>query len=324
MIRAARVVLPAGARREDWLAARRDGIGGSEVGAIFGLSPFATPGDVWDNKVNGATTDESQAMAVGSALEAGVLTLGVSHLRDEYGGDWYPDGDLPALLAHPDHDVIRYSPDGIAHGRTESVLLEAKVTSRLPDEPHHHWVAQVQWGLAVTGLPWGQLTAVAGSRIRHWRIDADESWHVDAIERVLAWWADHVVTGDPPPPVSKADAARWLELREDAPVHRPYTRELADAYAALRHAKGQVAAAQAHYDEVLVRELAASGGATQFDVDGQRVMIRRAIKGRATLDRERLQRDHPRAYRWYYENYLKTPTKYTITATWPQAKKETP
>jgi predicted phage-related endonuclease len=50
----AKVVLPAEASREEWLAARRLGIGGSDIGALLGASPWSTPLDVWADKTGQA------------------------------------------------------------------------------------------------------------------------------------------------------------------------------------------------------------------------------------------------------------------------------
>ncbi len=44
--------------RDEWLAARRTGLGGSDVGAILGLSPFRTPVDAWLEKTGRAPDDD--------------------------------------------------------------------------------------------------------------------------------------------------------------------------------------------------------------------------------------------------------------------------
>ena len=45
------VVDTADLSREDWLAYRRLGIGGSDVAAIMGISPFATIRDLYNDKI---------------------------------------------------------------------------------------------------------------------------------------------------------------------------------------------------------------------------------------------------------------------------------
>lgn len=44
----------AGITREEWLKMRKSGIGGSDAGAIFGLNPYSSPINVYQDK----TTDE--------------------------------------------------------------------------------------------------------------------------------------------------------------------------------------------------------------------------------------------------------------------------
>lgn len=308
----ARVILPAGASREEWLQERRNGIGGSDIGALLNCSPWATPADVYAAKVEGDTADETPAMAVGNALEAGVLALGLAWLQDTHGGSWWAD-DVPALLAHPDHDVVRYSPDGIAHGPSGSVLQEAKVTSRLPDEPHQHWVAQVQWGLAVTGLPAGLLSAVTGSRAEHWWIDSDPVWQAEAIAYALDWWDAHVETGTPPDPTTLAEYARWwrpepglvLSPRDSDAAVLAITR--ADYVAAKREADARKKA----YEAELVRVLRGTNRASAVDVNGTIVKLSRVAPDR--IDTAALREAHPRIAAKFTR-----PGAASLRASWPK------
>lgn len=56
--------------RAEWLEERRRSIGGSEVGAILGLNPYAGPFSVWANKTGKVPDAEpSEAMRQGTDLE---------------------------------------------------------------------------------------------------------------------------------------------------------------------------------------------------------------------------------------------------------------
>ena len=59
--------------REEWLACRRQGIGGSDVAGIMGISPFRTARDVYYEKLNIAPVEEEPenwvALEVGNLLE---------------------------------------------------------------------------------------------------------------------------------------------------------------------------------------------------------------------------------------------------------------
>ena len=59
--------------REEWLDWRRRGIGGSDVSAIIGISPFRTARDIYYDKVGIAAVEENEgnwvAMEMGHLLE---------------------------------------------------------------------------------------------------------------------------------------------------------------------------------------------------------------------------------------------------------------
>ena len=56
---------------QEWLAYRRRGIGGSDVAAILGISPFRTARDLYDDKLNIASVADDAGNWV--ALEMGHL-----------------------------------------------------------------------------------------------------------------------------------------------------------------------------------------------------------------------------------------------------------
>lgn len=55
---------------QEWLAYRRRGIGGSDVAAILGISPFRTARDLYDDKLNIASAADDAGNWV--ALEMGI------------------------------------------------------------------------------------------------------------------------------------------------------------------------------------------------------------------------------------------------------------
>ena len=57
--------------REEWLDYRRQGIGGSDVAGIMGISPFRTARDIYYDKLNIASVVEEPGTCV--ALERGHL-----------------------------------------------------------------------------------------------------------------------------------------------------------------------------------------------------------------------------------------------------------
>ena len=65
-----RLVLPAGASREQWLTERRKGIGGSDIATLLGVNPYQSEYELWLDKSGRAGPDEQTgAMQRGVWLE---------------------------------------------------------------------------------------------------------------------------------------------------------------------------------------------------------------------------------------------------------------
>ena len=58
------------ATREEWLKVRKLGLGGSDMAAVLGLSPWCSPIDVWIDKTSDTVEEkESEPMYWGNVLE---------------------------------------------------------------------------------------------------------------------------------------------------------------------------------------------------------------------------------------------------------------
>lgn len=121
--------------REEWLAFRKSGIGGSEVAAVFGISPFGTARDVYYDKLNivSAFDDETNKYQkkIGSLLEDVV-----AEMFSEVTG--YPVFQIHKMFRSREHyfmladvDYFVQLPDG------SFAILECKTTS--PDASEKWW-----------------------------------------------------------------------------------------------------------------------------------------------------------------------------------------
>ena len=60
----------AGMSRQEWLRLRKEGIGGSDAGAVCGLNPYASPMSVYRDKTSDETEEkDNEAMRQGRDLE---------------------------------------------------------------------------------------------------------------------------------------------------------------------------------------------------------------------------------------------------------------
>lgn len=190
--------------RAAWLEGRRKGLGGSDVPAILGISPWRTPLQVWSDKVGlAADGEDSYVLRRGSHMEP----LLWRELEREVKG----------LTAKPQSLVIiegaepwmRYSPDAflslIAGDNYEEALGEGKSHPRGASEwaegAPPHVVAQVQWGMHVTGFDVAYVAVDLGVDFKWQRIEKDPAWW-RANEAALREFWDRVVREEPPQPTS--------------------------------------------------------------------------------------------------------------------------
>ena len=112
---------------EEWLDYRRRGIGGSDVSAIFGTSPFRTARDLYYDKLNIASVEDDEGNWV--AMEMGhLLEPLVAKIFERKTG--YPVYQIKKMFQHPqypwmlaDVDYFVELPDGT------TAILEIKTTN---------------------------------------------------------------------------------------------------------------------------------------------------------------------------------------------------
>lgn len=198
---------------DEWLAWRRQGIGGSDIAALLGLSNFATPYTVWADKMGFLPASEyTQRQRLGLRLEV-VLAEEFHEETDLY------VGAQQERCEHPVEPVFRCTLDGRVYETAASDHLFQGGFERLPvatwqakTDGRYGWPegipvaiqAQCQWELGVTGLAEAWLSVMlAGFRIEHHRLERDDDDIAFMQERALAFWRAHVLTGEPP----RADAS---------------------------------------------------------------------------------------------------------------------
>jgi putative phage-type endonuclease len=192
--------LPRTDSREDWLAQRRGGIGGSDAAAVVGLDPYRSPLMVWLEKTGRAVdTRDTEAMALGRALEPALMDV----FAERTG--LYVEPPACALM-HETYDHIRCNLDGLVYDSAASTeplgIYEAKTAGLHDHERAMRWRIQVLHNLAVTGCEHAWLCSMSGGR-GGMRVDIEELERNDADLAVLLqieheFWA--AVTDDDPPP----------------------------------------------------------------------------------------------------------------------------
>lgn len=197
--------------RQEWLAERRKGIGGSDVAAILGVSPWATPLNVWLDKTGRAIEKpETEAMRIGTELEDFVAR----RYTQETGRTVQRFKKMlhkGVLLGNLDRLVVMDGQKIASHQgeiRTDT-LLECKTASvEWNGEVPLHYMMQIQHYCGLNPMLKHADVAVLNLVHKHfevYRVERDDEAIAAMQERLSAWWEEYVIGDKMPPPVNEED-----------------------------------------------------------------------------------------------------------------------
>lgn len=255
----------------EWHETRTRGIGGSEIAAVVGLSPYESAFSLWHKKKGNIPSEQAGAhLAWGNRLEP-VIRDHFASLHPEFcdyiGGGTFRHADRQWQLANP--DGLLHLADGCDGHAAPIALLEIK-TSRFGDgftndEIPVHYVCQVQHYLDVLGLDLAFVAVlIGGNEYREYRIHADPEDQATLREAGARFWESLQNDDEPPIDCSFAtyEAVRELhpeidgsDVDLDEMLHRDYlaSKRAADEWAGLhRQAKAQVLDAMGRARRALV------------------------------------------------------------------------
>lgn len=235
--------------REEWLALRRNYIGGSDAAAVVGLSPFSSPYRVWAEK-SGLIEGFSGNLAteVGSFLEEFVAGL----FERETGKKVRR---LNASIVNTDYPWAIADVDRVLVGTKEG--LEIKTTSALATKkfkngefPTQYYCQCVHY-LAVLGPEWKRwnlAVLIGNSDFRTYTIERDED-EIAALMKAEAELMEKIKNGTPPEThdgdgsvmdsVFACDAEKSVDVSGIANLLEEYTR-LKDDIDELEHRRSEI------------------------------------------------------------------------------------
>ncbi|MGW1998530.1 YqaJ viral recombinase family nuclease [Embleya sp. NPDC001921] len=300
-----RLLLPPWADRDVWLAARREGVGSSDVPGILGVSDFTTPLHVYHDKVGEVADNAGDAAMWGLLLEQTIAQEWARRCRSVV----EPIG-IVAHEGHPHHRATldrRITECPLPETRWQVCALEIKCRSafksaRWHDGPPDDVLAQVLWQMHVTGYDHMHYAVlVGGNDYRQGVIRSADHRQVtaDIVTAVDRFWTEHVLarvapahSGDPERTVDlyrrlHPDRAGVVDLDRDpdalGALHDYETARLEEKAAGKRKA-----AAQAELLRLLgPHRTAALGGERAWSMEPTK---------RANADLARLAEEWPDAY----------------------------
>ena len=203
---------------DEWLALRRTGIGGSDAGAIMGVSPYKGAYSVWADKMGKLPPiEDNEAMRQGRDLEDYVARRFAEktgmRVRHEYG--MLRSVEHPCMLADIDRRIVGELA-GLECKTSKDITLSRYRNGEFPME----YYCQCLHYLAVTGWDcWYLAVLVYGTDLLVFKICRDEVRDdLDALIRAEEAFWDNVHEGRSPVPdglESTTEALGHVYPRED-------------------------------------------------------------------------------------------------------------
>lgn len=262
----------AGLSKENWLEYRRRGIGGSDVAAILGISPFRTARDLYYDKLNITSAVEEVgnwvALEVGHRLEDLVAQIfqRKTGLKVFQVKKMFQNPDFPFMLADVDFFVTLQ--DG------SNAILEIKTTNY--NAQKHWWKdgqecvpvyyeSQVRHYMSVMDIDRAFLCCLYGNTedeviIRE--LNRETEYEAEMIYLEQQFWMEHVLAHSPPPYTESGE----LVLES---VRRHYGDP--DETAPARRFVGPMAEAVTRYLELQEQKRVADAQVKQINQEMQRI-----------------------------------------------------
>ncbi|MEK5070749.1 YqaJ viral recombinase family nuclease [Sporosarcina sp. FSL K6-1508] len=184
--------------RQEWLDARKNGIGGSDVSAIAGLNKWKSPVGVYLDKIGASPDEDSAGEAAywGNVMEDVVaqefsIRTGLRVRRRN------------AILKHPEYPFMLANVDRLIVGKREG--LECKTASEYlkgsweDEEIPAAYLLQIQHYMAVTGYDaWHIAVLIGGNKFLYKKVERDEELINYLITIEKNFWKENVLKQIPP------------------------------------------------------------------------------------------------------------------------------
>lgn len=277
---------------DEWLKYRKDGIGGSDIGAIVGMNPYRGAFDVFVDK----TTDESPDISDRDPVYWGtVLEPIVAKEFEKRSGKKVRRCNF--ILRSAESPFAFADVDRLVDG--EDAGLECKTTNAFNckewenDEVPASYVLQCQWYMYVTGYSkWYIACLIGGQRFVWSEIKRDDDLIKMLVSRAREFW-DNVQNGIPPDIDGSDSCTEYLNSRysSDNAETVIFTSDIAGAAAELCEVKKQEKALK-EYKAALENKIKQYMGEAQAGECERYSVSWKTQRGTPRFDRESLIEDY--------------------------------
>lgn len=284
--------------RQDWLQARKAGIGGSDAAAILGISKYRTPLQVYLDKIGELPEQpDNPAMLWGRTLEPVIR----QRYSDITGREVHMHDGIIRCDAHP---FMLANLDGFTE---DGRVLEIKTARSAEgwgepgsDEIPEVYQCQVQHYMVVTGFVVADVAVlIGGSDFRLYEVPADQELQEIMVEREAAFWR-RVEAHNPPEPETLSDMA--LRFRKSVSGEVEATPEAIAAVSGLKALREEIKRLEAEEDRMKVLIQGCLGDKEGLTINGKLAATWKSSKPTSRFDTESFKAGHADLY----NQYLKT------------------
>jgi putative phage-type endonuclease len=290
----------------DFTQDRTKYLGGSDIGAILGLSPFKSPLAVWLEKTGKDVKPvDSLPLRFGSFAEEFVANeyakaTGFALRHDE------------SIYIHPNHSYMSAHIDRFVHAdgldQPATKILECKTANPFSraqwgevgsDQVPMSYLCQCIWYMAITGIEKTDLAVLFGNTdFRIYTILRDPELENLVLEKAHHFWHEYVLK-DLPPPVQTPDDCQLLFQRGDPSKTLEANAETLTLLARLQKLHHQGNACDEEISALKTQIMAQMQDAEVLAHQGQILATWKAPKASYRLDAKRLEAEEHAIYEKY-------------------------
>ena len=274
-------------------------IGGSDIGAILGLSQFRTPLEVWMEKTGKQMKKiDSLPLRFGSFAEEFVASeyaraTGCALTHDQ---STFIHPKYSYMSAHIDRLVLgdgaQSLPTKILECKTANPFAQSQWGEAGSDQVPMSYLCQCVWYMAITAIEKADLAVLFGnSDFRVYEITRDLELEELVIQRAQTFWGKNVLGDIPPPEVNEADCQSLFSkgvVGKSVQASRA-TLELTHR---LHLLNSEIELREAELTSIKQAIMTQMGDAEVLTYQGQTVATWKAPKPSYRLDSKRLEQDH--------------------------------
>ena len=292
---------------QDFALLRAKSLGGSDVGAVLGLSKYCSAIDVWMEKTGkDITARDSLPLRFGQFAEAFVaseyaLATGLSLVTHD------------AAVIHPEYDYMHGHIDRFVvsgdlplfgdNGRiTASRILECKTANPFAqsewgeagsDQVPLSYLVQCVWYMMLTNIDRTDLAVLFGNAdFRIYEINRDLELEQMVLERAKSFWENHVLTDIPPRATSESDY-KTLFGKSSVSKSVEAPAQTCELIKKLKSLNEQIDHYEAEVSQIKQSIMGQMQGAEVLTFQGQTLATWKAPKPSLRLDAKRLSEEHP-------------------------------